>query len=257
MSSSADVKAAVQKQFGNAAENYRLSAAHSHGEDLDRMMEAAALTGSERVLDAGCGAGHTAIRFAPYVAEVVALDLTAEMLQQVDFQAHERGLSNIVTHPGDVEEIPFPDAAFDRVTSRFSAHHYPNPGRAVIEFARVLKPAGSLLLSDVIAPVSPAHDTFLQAIELLRDPSHVRDHRIDEWQRYLEAAGFTTRVEMTWELGLDFDPWVQRIGTPQPNIDMIRRLFDGAPQDIRAAMKVDDTYRFYIPCALMIAHKTA
>ena len=62
------------------AANYLTSAVHAQGEDLPVMVDASNLRGDERVLDAGCGAGHTAASFAPHVAEVVALDFTASML---------------------------------------------------------------------------------------------------------------------------------------------------------------------------------
>jgi SAM-dependent methyltransferase len=100
----------------------------------------------ERVLDAGCGAGHTALAFAPRVAEVVALDLTEAMLAQGRKLAKQRDLTNIMFQRGDVEKLAFDDASFDLVTSRYSAHHYPHPLAAVRECARVLRPGGRLLL---------------------------------------------------------------------------------------------------------------
>ena len=69
-----DVKASVRQQFGAVAENYRTSMVHAQGEDLEQLVAAAGLTGSERVLDAGCGAGHASVAIAPFAAEVVALD---------------------------------------------------------------------------------------------------------------------------------------------------------------------------------------
>src|SRR6185369_10613784 len=162
----------------------------------------ATLRGVERALDAGCGTGHTALAFAPHLAEVVALDLTEAMLAQGRKLARDRGITNIKFERGDVERMPFPDASFDIVTSRYSAHHYPHPQIALREFARVLKPGGTFLLVDVVSPDAAAQDTFLNAIELLRDPSHVRDHTIEQWQRMFEATGFTSEALATWPLRL-------------------------------------------------------
>src|SRR5690348_11657563 len=173
-----DVKAAVQQQFGNVAANYATSSVHASGEDLNRMVQYANLIGTERVLDAGCGAGHTALAFAPHVAGVVAYDLTPSMLEQVEALAFQRGTTNLTTHRGDVEELPFEDGVFDLVVSRLSAHHWPHPAQALAQFKRVLKPNGQFILSDIVAAEAPTLDTFLQAIELLRDPSHVRDQSI-------------------------------------------------------------------------------
>jgi len=151
-----DVKASVQQQFGNAAEKYAVSAVHAQGADLTRMVALAALNGSEIVLDAGCGAGHTALAFAPHCAQVVAYDLTETMLAQVERLASERGLNNVETRQGDVEALPFEDASFDLVVTRYSAHHWPNPAAALREFRRVVKPGGRVLVSDIVAHASSA-----------------------------------------------------------------------------------------------------
>jgi len=252
-----DVKAAVQQQFGNVAANYATSTVHASGEDLNRMVQISNLSGKERVLDAGCGAGHTALAFAPHIAEVVAYDLTASMLEQVEQLAAQRNVTNLTTRRGDVEELPFEDASFDLVVSRLSAHHWPHPARALAEFKRVLKPNGQFILSDIVAAEDPTLDTFLQTVELLRDPSHVRDHSISQWNMMLRDTGFTSDVLFTWQLPLDFDSWVIRMATPAPSISMIKTLFDGAPSEVRAAMDVQPNYRFQIPGALFRGRRNA
>jgi len=233
-----DLKESVQRQFGAVAANYASSWVHRGGPDLTAMLEAADLRGSERVLDVGCGAGHTALAFAPDAAEVVALDLTEPMLEQGRQLARERGLTNLRFERGDVESLPFADASFDRVTSRYSAHHYPAPERALAEIRRVLRPGGRFLLVDIVAPETPTADTFLQAIELLRDPSHVRDHRISEWVAMLEAAGFDAERCGTFPCDIDFTAWIQRMQTPEAETACLRRLLDAAPSEAREALAI-------------------
>ena len=254
-----NVKESVEKQFGPVAANYAASAVHAGGPDLAAMLGAVDLSGAERVLDAGSGAGHTALAFAPKVAEVVALDLAEAMLAQGRRLARERGLSNITFQRGDVERLPFPDASFDLVTSRYSAHHYPHPLAALREFARVLRPGGVFLLVDVVAPEPPAQDTFLNAIELLRDPSHVRDHTAEQWLRMCAAAGLAAEQLGSWALRLEFESWVARMNTPLPAIAQIRALIDGAPREVRAALAIEEGYSFSVPTALVrgVAHRTA
>jgi SAM-dependent methyltransferase len=235
------------------AEHYRTSSVHASGEDLNRMVEAANLTGLERVLDAGCGAGHTALAFAPHAAQVIAYDLTPTMLEQVNLLAAERGVSNVVTREGDVEQLPFAEGEFDLVVSRLSAHHWGNPAAALREFRRVLKPGGQFILSDSIARDVPVIDTYLQTIEVLRDPSHVRDHNVAQWLAMCKDAGFDAEVNYTWRLPLDFEAWVTRMATPPPNVAMIKTLFDIAPREVREAFDVQDDYRFTLDCALFLA----
>src|SRR5690606_3524395 len=131
MSDGASIKAAVERQFSQVAENYRTSAVHAAGEDLARLVEAAALSGREAVLDAGSGAGHTALAVVPYAARVTSVDLSASMLAQGRRLAIERGLRNLHFEVGDVESLTFADGSFDVVTSRYSAHHWPHPQNAL------------------------------------------------------------------------------------------------------------------------------
>lgn len=247
------VKAAVQQQFGAVAANYRTSAVHAQGEDLARLVAACRLTGLERVLDAGCGAGHASAAVAPHAAEVVALDLTDAMLEQVAHLAVERGLTNITPLPGDVEQVPCGDGEFDCVISRYSAHHWPDPARALAEIRRVLKPGGAFVLSDIVAAEAPALDTWLQTIELLRDPSHVRDHSVSQWLALLAEVGFAASVDFTWSLALDFQSWLKRIGTPAQNVAMLETLFAGAPAEVRAEFQLEKRETFALRGALFRA----
>ncbi len=251
--SSAGVKEGVNRQFSRAAGNYATSRVHAAGEDLQEMVRFASLSGSERVLDAGCGAGHTALTFAPHVAAVVALDLSTAMLAQVEALAAERGLANISTEEGDVEALPFADGSFDLVTSRYSAHHWPAPVRALTEIRRVLKPGGRFLLSDIVSFDDFTTDTFLQTMELLRDPSHVRDHTIAQWLAMLAAAGFPGEVLFSWSVPLEFEPWVARIHTPPQNVAMLHTLLDGAPREVRDALQIQPNYDYCFTGALFRA----
>ena len=188
--STASSLAAVREQFGPAAAAYAVSKVHVGGDDLDAMLAAHTFTGRERVLDLGTGAGHTAFAFARHAAEVVGIDVTPEMVAVATAQAEQLGATNVTFQEADAMRLPFPDATFDIVTSRHSAHHFPDPAGALFEARRVLRPGGRFLLVDVLSPEDPALDTFLNAIEFLRDYSHVRDLRASEWLRAFAVAGF-------------------------------------------------------------------
>ncbi len=247
-----DTKDSVQRRFGRVAESYTTSPVHASGPELSAMLEAVSLTGAEEVLDAGCGTGHTALAFAPRVARVVGVDLTEPMLEQGRRLASERGVGNVSFVRADVESLPFGDGSFDLVTSRYSAHHYPHPEVALREIARVLRPRGAFLLADVVSPEDPAIDTFLNAIELIRDPSHVRDHTKGRWLRMLASAGFQAEVVGVWPLLLEFGSWVARMGTPELSVEQLRVLLGGAPSEVREALGIGtpDRHSFTVPVAL-------
>ncbi len=251
-----DVKQHVQKRFGSVAANYRASKVHAAGPDLDLMVHLTPMQPDSLVLDAGCGAGHTALAFAAKAGSVIACDFTRPMLAQAQALAQEQNLSNVVTQLADVECMPFPARSFDLVVTRYSAHHWLHPERALVEFRRLLKDDGVFIISDIMAREDYAQDTFLQTIELLRDPSHVRDYRVSEWKSMLAAAGFDAEVLLAFDLSLHFATWTRRMATPQQNAEMIKSLFRGASDDIQRgfalpAQPTDDDFEFVIPGAVI------
>lgn len=241
----------VHDQFSAVAANYARSKVHAQGEDLAALVEITQLTGKEAVLDAGCGPGPVAMQLAPDAGSVTAVDFSDAMLQVARTEVAARGLTGIYFHHSDLEFMPFPDASFDRVVSRYSAHHWLAPQVVLQEFRRLVRDEGHIVLCDVMAPEEPVLDTFLNALELLRDPSHVRDHSISQWQAMLDAAGFEPMIAFTWALRLEFKPWVQRIATTQARITAIRRLWDDAGADVRTAFKLEEDYTFTIPGVIL------
>lgn len=244
----------VRHQFAPAARDYAVSPIHAQGPDLQRMLATAAVAPHERVLDVGCGAGHTALTFAPHAREVVALDITAQMLDVVRQLASQRGLSNLGYQLGAAESLPFEDASFELVTSRYCAHHYADPTRATSEAARVLRGGGRYLLVDTVASEDPALDTFVNAIELLRDPSHVRNHSVSQWQQRFERAGLRFELVQLFPLRIEFDAWVERMNTKPDARAMIASMLRGAPAEIRAALELgaDASCDFTQQTAIMI-----
>ncbi len=250
---SQSIKDTVEQQFSPVADNYRTSTIHAAGEDLPQMLAAVPLSGRELVLDAGSGAGHTALAFAPHVARVTSVDLSPAMLAQGERLASERGLPNVEFRQADVEALPFPDQSFDLIVSRYSAHHWPHPQQALCEFRRLLRPGGAFLLSDIVSYDDFTADTHLQTLEILRDRSHVRDHTVSAWLAMLAQQGFSGAVVYRWNVWIDFASWVQRMATPPDDAAMIRRLLDNAPAEVRGTLRVEADHSFTIQGALIKA----
>lgn len=244
----------VAQQFGSTAEAYLTSAAHAGGEDLRLLAERVATKPDARVIDVGCGAGHASFAVAPSASEVVAYDLTAEMLDIVRRTAAERGLANVTTAQGFAEELPFAGGHFDWAISRTSAHHWHNVPAALKEMRRVLKPGGRVLMIDTAGPEKPLLDTYLEAVELLRDPSHVRNYNRREWMAMFEAAGFIASVEGQWPLALDFEAWITRMRTPATRAEAILSLWQVAPDEVRDHFNVQPDGSFTIQKIMIEAH---
>jgi ubiquinone/menaquinone biosynthesis C-methylase UbiE len=222
----------VESQFSSQAAAYVTSAVHAEGEDLAELARLAEGRPAARVLDLGCGAGHVSFRLAPLVREVVAYDLSPAMLAVVRDEAAKRGLANVATREGPVERLPFADGSFDLVVSRYSAHHWSDFAAGLREARRVLTADGRAGFADVVTPGSPLLDTHLQAIELLRDPSHLRNYTEAEWRAALEASGFRPGVMTRRRLRLDFAAWVARMNTPPVHVAAIRSLQVRMPAEV-------------------------
>jgi SAM-dependent methyltransferase len=172
-------------------------------------------------------------------ANVAAVDPSPGMLQTLSEEAGRNGSANISTQVARAEELPFPDACFDLVATRFSAHHWLDVPRALQQMRRVLRPGGHLLLLDLLGEDLPLTDTHLQAWELIRDPSHVRDYTTAEWQILLRASGFHTHQFQSWPLRLEFQSWVQRMAVPADLVPVLRLLIARAPLEVRAQLRVE------------------
>ncbi len=243
----------VEQQFGEVASAYLSSSVHSQGADLEAIADRLRRTPDSSVLDLGCGAGHLSFAAAPHVTSIVAYDLSADMLRTVAHEAQKRAHRNILTRQGMAEALPFQDASFDFVCTRYSAHHWTGIRTALIEARRVLKPGGGLIMIDTCAPENPLFDTHLQAIELLRDESHVRNYSPAEWNSMLSEAGFAVDAQSMWKLPLDFAAWVTRMRTPDLYVQAIRSLLLNAPREVREYFQVEPDGSFVLDTVMIEA----
>jgi len=241
----------VDAQFGPRAQEYVESAVHARGPDLDALRTIIEAAAPSRALDVGTGGGHVAYLMAAYAQSVTATDLSSEMLAVVSRTAAERGLSNIETVQAPVEQLPFSDGHFDLLACRFSAHHWRDLDGGLRQARRVLRPGASAVFVDAYSPGRAMLDTHLQAVELLRDPSHVRDYTTAEWTSALWRAGFDVTAHRTWRLRLDFASWTARMRTPQPHIHAIRALQAAASAETQAYFAIEEDGSFLLDVHLI------
>lgn len=229
----------VREQFGPRAERYLTSHVHADTAALAEYLALVRPNGG-LVLDIATGAGHTALAFAPHCAQVIASDVTPEMLAVTEQEAKRRGITNLQTAIADAEDLPFEARSFDGVTCRTAAHHFRDPRAFLAEVARVMRPSGWFLLVDTAGSDDPKANRELNEIEYRRDPSHVWDHSAGEWQGMLSAAGFEIRAQQTRLKQLLLDDWLDRMNVAEPTRSQLVDAIMNSAGELRAYLQPRD-----------------
>ncbi|MDM8520187.1 class I SAM-dependent methyltransferase [Anaerolineales bacterium HSG6] len=232
-----DLKSMVKTQFGASADAYATSKVHAQGESLAILAELITPQSDWQALDVATGAGHTALMFAPYVARMVATDLTEQMVDKAAELARQQGLTNMETRQADAESLPFDDQSFDLVTCRIALHHFPVPQQAINEFARVLKPSGLLGFTDNVTVTDMAAAGYYNAYEKLRDPSHYWAHSTEALQTMFEQAGLTVKATRRVNKEMVFQAWADRMQVSDENKTKLLYMMANLPEALEPMLQ--------------------
>jgi ubiquinone/menaquinone biosynthesis C-methylase UbiE len=215
--------ARVLDQFAQQAESYSGLIKKFNDPSLPLIMASVQPKPSERLLDVGCGAGNFAVMMASIVGQVFGVDLTPEMLDQARALQAEAGVKNVEWRQTDVTSLPFERGSFDIVSSRSMLHHVEDPRHVIAEMKRVADETGRLMVIDMTP--APEKAAALNAIELLRDPSHARALTLSELRAIatdldLVEIGFAQR-----EVRLPLEA-ILATSFPGPGVlDRVRQLY--------------------------------
>jgi ubiquinone/menaquinone biosynthesis C-methylase UbiE len=174
-----------------------------------------------RVLDVAAGTGLLSRAIAPHVLEVVAIDITPEMLAEARMEAARSNLENISIEEGNAEDLPYNDDFFDFVVSRLAIHHFKRPRVQFSEMVRVCKPFHSIGVIDILSPDESVAD-FYNHLERLRDPSHSVALSKKQMINLMGDVGLAVDTFETREIKVDFQRWVQMAGTEPDTVELIR-----------------------------------
>lgn len=225
--------------FGQRAAFYTTSASHKDEVVLNRLVQLAQTQPRDRMLDVATGTGHTAFAFAPHVREVIATDVTREMIAEGEKLKASLGIRNVNFSMADVHELPFKRDSFKIVTCRRAAHHFTEIDKALFEMVRVLKSGGRLIIDDRSVPEDDFADMMLNRLDVLHDRSHVREYRPGEWWRMLQDAG--CKVESV-ELYTKHRPLSAFTNGVEPeNVAEIERMVASLNEAQRRALNVAET----------------
>lgn len=164
---------------------------------------------------------------SPYVKSVTELDVTSAMLEVGKKEAQKENIKNLSFLVGEAKALPFDSKSFDVVMSRLAFHHFEYVDQAFYEMVRVLKDSGKLVVIDMEARQEKLRKRA-DAIETLRDPSHVKCRSREEFYALAAQCHMEITVCNMIPIPVSLNAWmdVTQVATPVRN-------------EIIAAMKED------------------
>lgn len=196
---------------------------------LQLLVDSSGVTANESVLDVACGPGLVLRAFAGRAAQVTGIDVTPAMITRARELLSE--FSNVSLDTGHVLPLPYPDAHFDVVVSRYAFHHFPDPSAVLGEMRRVCKPGGRVVICDLLGSEDPCKADAFHSLEMVRDPSHVRSRRLRELQSYFEAHDLGAEVAAMYRLEFELEGLLSRSFPADGDIAALRARYHAAISD--------------------------
>ena len=249
----------IINQFTSQAGPFSSAPAIKRREDLDLLISITQASKADTVLDVACSPGIVVCAFAAVVGRAVGIDITPAMIEQARRLQAEKKLSNVEWRIGDIASLPFEDASFSVVVSRFAFHHLNNPLQVLREMKRVCKKGGQVLLADTVAsPVAQQAAAFDQ-MERLRDPSHVRLLSLVQMKALFEQAGLPVLKSSFYEMKTELKKLLE-VSFPNPgDANRVRTIVTNAiGKDTLGAtvQRKGEKIIFSYPIAVLVAENT-
>ena len=251
-----DHREAILDQFTRQAVPFATSPHIRDEQALRLVVESTGAGPDDTVLDVACGPGLVVCAFARTVRHATGIDLTPAMLERARKLQEECSLTNVTWKLGDVLPLPYPDDSFSIVTARFAFHHFLDPASVLGEMKRVCAPGGRVAVVDT-APAPDKADAF-NAMEQLRDPSHVRGLPLAEHLALFARAGLSEPRVTGYRLEGELEGLLARSFPNPGDAEEIRRRFAASLADDALGIgtrRVGDQIHFGYPIAILVAER--
>ena len=247
---------AILDQFTRQATPFATAPGIRDETALRLILEASGAGPDDTVLDVACGPGLVVAAFARVVRHATGIDITPAMLDRARAHGAQLGLTNVTWRQGDVLPLPWPDASFSIVTSRFAFHHFLDPLAVLREMRRVAAPGGRVVVVDS-TPDTRCADAF-NRMERLRDPSHVRSLPVDEHRELYATVDLPEPRVTSYRLEGEMEALIGR-SFPNPGDDeKIRQIFRAAltddALDIQPRLEAGQI-RYGFPVSVLVADR--
>jgi SAM-dependent methyltransferase len=247
----------ILDQFTRQAIPFAAMPAHSNEESVKLLIDLAGVGPEDSVLDVACGPGLVACALAEVARHVTGIDLTPAMIEQAQAKQRACGRTNLTWLVGDAVPLPFPDAQFSLVVTRYSFHHFLEPSAVLAEMARVCAPGGRVAVIDVVTS-SPEQAEAYNRVEKLRDPSHVRALSLEELTGLCLDAGLVGVRTAFFKLEMDLEVLLAASFPGPGDADRIRQTFAndiGVNRLGLGAARRDGAIHFAFPIVLVVGRR--
>ena len=215
----------LRARFAATAARVAESEARRRADLTDRVRRFVQPRGDEYVLDAGAGTGALAFAVAPFVREVVAIDVVPALL--AEGRKHAEQFPNVAFREADLTQLPDDLGGFDLVGTLRTLHHIRRPEVAFAELTRVTRPGGRILVVDQVAPADPLLALDLDRFERARDLTHQRTLADADFRHFFEANYLRLqRHEVVREMR-ELEPYLDLASCAGAERDQARALAPG------------------------------
>lgn len=244
----------ILEQFTRQAVPF--SQMQNHSPEL--ILQTAGVGPNDIVLDLACGPGLMTWEFAAIARHVTGIDLAPAMIARARVLQESQDRTNVSWVVGDVLPLPFVDASFSLVFTRYSVHHFLEPGAVFAEMARVCSPGGRVVVVDVFTS-SPEQAELFNRMEKLRDPSHVRALSLEELRDLFYKIGVKDPSSQYYKHEFELEQVLQGSFPNPGDADRVRQMF---AEDIDAdrmglgAHRKNGAIHFAYPIVILAGCKT-
>jgi SAM-dependent methyltransferase len=222
-------RAAILDQFTRQAVPFSNAPGIKSEAALELLVRTSGAGSVDRVLDVACGPGLVVAAFAAVAEHVTGIDMVPAMVARA--RELTAACTNVSLELGDVRALPFADASFSIVVSRFAFHHFPEPAAVLAEMRRVCRSGGRIVVCDLIASDDPAKAAAFHAMEMMRDPSHARALRLDELGALFAGAGLSPSPPVFYRLPIVLAELLTRSFPAPEHVPLIRAAYEASVAD--------------------------
>ncbi len=206
--------------------------------DLRGLIALAAPTPKDRVLDVATGAGAIALDFAPYVVEVIGVDVSPGMLERAEKRCLARNAANVHLGWAEASHLPFEPGSFDIVICHNLLPYSADPVALLTGLRQALTREGRLVLDEIAGHADPVKRATQDAIEARRAPVFLKTVSLADIERLLAAAGLrivkAEPYDVRWQVG----EWLAAAAADEATTVAVRAMLEASIEGDAAGLDV-------------------